>query len=223
MKPVIVIGAGGHARVLIELMRLIRMPILGATDPAVTGEILGRVGYQATCHPDWAVPILGNDDVLAKHHPDHIQLVNAIGSTRSMTLRDAVYRRWHSRGFCFATLIHPAATVSPMAVLGEGVQVMAGAVIQCGAMIGANGIVNTRASVDHDCAIGESVHIAPGAILCGGVIVGDRTHVGAGAIMIQQANVGSDQLVRAGELYRSVREHDRSPHERGKVVRAIYG
>ena len=77
---------------------------------------------------------------------------------------------------------------------------MAGCVIQTGTNIGANSIVNTRASIDHDCTIGETVHIAPGVTLSGNVRVGDRTHIGTGAVVIQGIAIDADSLVAAGAV-----------------------
>jgi UDP-perosamine 4-acetyltransferase len=84
--------------------------------------------------------------------------------------------------------------------LGEGVQIMAGTVVQPGSKIGDNTILNTRSSVDHDCEIGAHVHIAPGVTLSGGVRVHDDAHIGAGAVLIQGVEVGASSLVAAGSV-----------------------
>src|SRR5579883_2905848 len=82
----------------------------------------------------------------------------------------------------FGAVLRPTATIAHSGVtMGEGGQVMAGAVIQPDVRIGANAVVNTRASVDHDCILGDHCHIAPGAVLCGAVTIGEDTHIGAGA------------------------------------------
>ena len=78
---------------------------------------------------------------------------------------------------------------------------MAGAVIQPGTVIGDNSIINTHASVDHDCKIDAHVHIAPGAILCGGVCIGERSHVGTGVVIVQNCQIGPGTLVRAGKTF----------------------
>lgn len=77
---------------------------------------------------------------------------------------------------------------------------MAGAVIQPDVTIGANVLINTRASVDHDCRIGDHAHLAPGTTLCGGVCVGHTTHIGAGATVIQGVQIGNRCLIGAGSL-----------------------
>src|SRR5437868_1159843 len=117
-QPVVVIGAGGHARVLIDALRLTGCQISGAVDPALpAGSVSG------------GVKLLGGDEALERFNPAEVMLVNGIGGTQTTAPRDAIYRRWHDKGFRFATVVHPFAMVSPSATLGEGAQVMAGCVI----------------------------------------------------------------------------------------------
>jgi len=187
---VIVIGGGGHARVLIDALQELKVTILGITDPARPAGARNENG----------VAVLGGDEALDRFRTSDIQLVNGVGSVGSMSARDKVFRQCAARGFRFANVIHPAAIVSRSADLCEGAQVMAGCVVQCGAVIGRNTIINTRASVDHDCRIGESVHVAPGVTLSGSVIVGDRSHIGTGATVIQGIKIGADCLVAAGAV-----------------------
>ena len=207
-QPVILLGGGGHGRVLIDLLQLASRAILGICDPRLARGAVGPMG----------VAVLGGDDTAMEYSPDAIELVNGIGSTTTLAARDAVYRRFSEARFRFAILQHPSAVVAREVRLCEGVQIMAGSVVQCGAAIGANSIVNTRASVDHDCRIGESVHIAPGATLSGSVLIGDRTHVGTGAIIVQGVTVGADCLISAGAVVtRDVAQGTRlrSPGDRG--------
>jgi sugar O-acyltransferase (sialic acid O-acetyltransferase NeuD family) len=189
-QAVIVIGAGGHARVLLDTLARCGVMVAGLTDadPAKHGKLL--VG----------VRILGADSILEKHRPGSTILVNAMGSTESMTTRQAIFERLKAAGYGFLAVTHPSAVIAPDAVLGEGVQVMAGAIIQPGAKIGANSILNTGAQVDHDCVIGAHVHLAPGATLSGTVAVGDGTHVGTGATIVQGLRVGRGCLVAAGSV-----------------------
>ena len=198
--PLVIIGAGGHARVLIDALQRAGRTIVGVVDPKLPAGAAGPFGLS----------VLGGDDALSAYRPDQVALVNGIGGTGVTEPRHAVYRRFHQRGFQFATVIHPSAVISPFAELGEGVQVMAGCVIQCGAVIGANTIVNTRASIDHDCHIGESVHIAPGVTLSGSVRVGDGAHIGTGVAVIQGISIGRGSLVAAGAVvYRDLPDGDR--------------
>ena len=144
--------------------------------------------------------MLGGDEVLKELSASEVQLVNGIGSIGPTHVARRRLSARQGGGLHFAQVVHPSAVVSRSATLGEGVQVMAGCVIQTGADIGANSIVNTRAAVDHDCKIGETVHIAPGVTLSGNVRVGDRTHIGTGAVVIQGISIGEDSLVAAGAV-----------------------
>jgi sugar O-acyltransferase (sialic acid O-acetyltransferase NeuD family) len=197
--PVVIVGAGGHARVLIDALRIAGRQILGVVDP----KLLVGAG-------PFGLKVLGGDDAIDQYRPDQIELVNGVGGIGSTERRHDVYRRFSARGFRFADVVHRSAVVSEFSELGEGVHVMAGCVIQCGTAIGANTIVNTRASVDHDCKIGQSVHIAPGATLSGAVTVGDGTHIGTGACVIQGISIGRDCLVAAGAVvYRDLADGKR--------------
>lgn len=121
------------------------------------------------------------------------QNVIAVGDNRD--------RKKESQGVCnFNTLIHPRATVSPTARIGEGTVIMAGAVIQAGAVIGKHCIINTCASVDHDCVLENFVHIAPGAHLCGNVKVGEGTLVGVGVGIAPNTTIPSWSIVKARRL-----------------------
>ena len=98
----------------------------------------------------------------------------------------------------FATAIHPSATVSPSAMVGCGSAVMQGAIIQADTVIGRHCIINSSASVDHECAIADFVHISPHATLCGNVSVGFGSWVGAGATVIPGITIGSNCIIGAG-------------------------
>lgn len=200
LLPVIVVGCGGHSHVVIEALRLQGRAVVGVIDPALPVGTPGPFGLR----------VLGGDEALDKFRPNEIRLVNAIGSTNSMTVRHTIYQQSLKKGFRFAGVIHPSAVLSVTARVAEDAQIMAGCIVQSGADIGANTIVNTRASVDHDCTIGETVHIAPGVTLSGNVRVGDRTHIGTGAVVIQGITIGADSLIAAGAVvYRNVPEAGR--------------
>jgi len=188
--PVLIVGGGGHAKVLIDILRLCSTKILGIldADPKKIGaRILG-------------VSVIGGDEAFAAYRPEDILLVNALGSVGLPEARKTLFERLKKKGFRFATVIHPSAILASDAVLGEGAQIMAGAVVQAGTRLGANTIVNTRASVDHDCNIGDHVHIAPGATLSGDVHIDNCTHIGTGATIIQGIAIGKNCVVGAGAV-----------------------
>ncbi len=187
--PHILVGGGGHARVLLELLRLREQHVLGVTEQ----DLSSFTGLAD-------LPTLGGDDIILGHPPDSVLLVNCLGSVASTRARRQLYERFSDLGYRFATLVHPSAWVSPSAVLGQGAQVMAGAIIQVGVVIGDNVIINTGAIVDHDSAVGGHAHICPGVVLSGGVEVGVGAHVGVGARVIQGLGIGSNALVAAGAV-----------------------
>ena len=188
--PVLILGAGGHAKVLIDALLAASEVIAGVVDPdtALTGTTVLEV------------PVLGGDEVVGEFPPDEILLVNGIGSVSPPVMRKQIFERFKGMGYRFAMVIHPSVVVAADVELGEGAQLMAGVVIQSGCRIGDNVIVNTRASLDHDCQIGDHVHIAPGVTMSGGVQVGKGVHVGTGATIIQGISIGNDCLIAAGAV-----------------------
>lgn len=188
--PIVILGAGGHAKVLAEALRAAGATVLGLTDadPAKCGTAV--LGFS----------VLGSDAALERYDPANIQLVNGIGSVGRTTKRTTLFEAFKARGFTFATVVHPAAVVAADVVLGEGVQVMAGTIVQPGTTVGGNSILNTGAVIDHDCAIGDHVHIAPGVMLSGGVSIGRSSHIGTGATVVQGICIGGNCLVAAGAV-----------------------
>jgi sugar O-acyltransferase (sialic acid O-acetyltransferase NeuD family) len=186
-KPVIIIGNGGYARVLIDILLMQKREIIGYTAPNEENN-------------PYSITYLGGDEEILKYHPQEIELVNALGSVSDTKFRENIFNIFKSKGYRFSTIIHPSAIISDTVILGEGVQIMAGAVIQPFTKIDDNTIINTSASIDHDCYISKHCHIAPGCVLSGGVFVGEGTHIGTGTKIIQNVTVGKNVLVGAGSL-----------------------
>ena len=186
-KSIILLGAGGHAKVLLSVLRLLGKEIIGIVTPDYkTGEIV------------YGLTVLGNDDVVDQYATNDVMLVNGLGATPGSSRRWALAERLRGKGFSFATLTHPNAIIGVDVHLSEGVQVMAGAVIQPGASIGLDSIVNTGAMIDHDCIIREQCHIAPGVVCSGAVQIGKGAHIGTGARLIQEVSVGENCVIAAG-------------------------
>lgn len=196
MKPVIVVGGGSHAGVLIETLVEQGRQVLGITDVDKTS--ISRYG----------IPIIGDDNRILEYNPMEIELVNGIGSTGQTSLRQRIFKNFKNKGYNFASVIHPSAIISRDAAFGEGVQIQAGAIVQRGSTVGNNTIINTRASIDHDCHIGDHVHIAPGVTLSGGVMVESGVHIGTGAVVIQSIVIGTESVIGAGSVViRNVSSH----------------
>lgn len=188
--PVIVIGAGGHARVVADALLCAGVEVLGFTD--ANPSMWGRKHF--------GLPVLGDDNILASHDAGSVRLANGLGmvDAQGSVLRRRAQEALTASGWTFVSVIHPSATVSPRALLAEGVQVLAGALVQPGASITAGAIVNTRAVVEHDACVGNWSHVAPGAVVCGDVQIGAHTHIGAGATVRQGLRIGDRCLVGAG-------------------------
>ena len=187
-RPIIVIGSGGHAKVLIDLLLAASRKVLFCTDHSQSRHGTHLLG----------VSVAGPDELILDHSPQEVELVNGIGSVGAAQLRRKIYDTWVSREYQFATAVHPSAYVSPWATISQGAQIMAHAVVQPDAVIGNNTIINTAATVDHDCQIGSHCHIAPGCTLSGSVRTGDECHLGVGATIIQQVKLGDHVIVGAG-------------------------
>jgi UDP-perosamine 4-acetyltransferase len=186
--PLIVIGGGGHAKVLVSALFLLHQKVLGFVD-------LNR-----SMPPLLGIANLGDDDAVFAHPPEQVRLVNGVGSTSSTVQRQRIYEKFVKRGYVFENVIHPFAMVAPEVEIGTGVQVMAGAVLQPGTSLGNNVIINTGACVDHDCLIEAHAHIAPRAVLSGNVHIGRGSHIGTGATIIQGIRVGAAAIVGAGAV-----------------------
>jgi UDP-perosamine 4-acetyltransferase len=191
----IVLCAGGHARVVIEalLSRGKRPSAVTDCDSARVGTLLG------------GIPIIGPDEDILKMKTDSVELANGLGNRASrsdsgLSVRRDLFHRFTTLGYAFPVISHASAVIASDALLGEGTQVMAGAIIQPAARIGRNVLVNTRAVVEHDCQVGDHCHIAPGAVLCGGASIGERVHIGAGAVVLGGVSVGTGSVVAAGAV-----------------------
>lgn len=195
IKPLVVIGAGGHGTVVVDA--LLRM---GATVRAITDVNVAKFGENIL-----GVPIIGNDEEILKLDPAAIALVLGVGVgvgdlRRGLMLRREIFDRFVKAGYRFSKTIHPTASVGGNVSIAASAQVMAGAVVQTGSKIDENCIVNTHASVDHDCHIRAHSHIAPGAVLGGGVEVGEAAHISIGAVVVPNICIGDGAVIAAGAV-----------------------
>jgi UDP-perosamine 4-acetyltransferase len=185
---VLIIGAGGHGKVVLDILRAagLHRPIgfLDA-DPALIGsEIRG-------------LPVLGQVNLLPKLRQKARAAIVAIGDNRTRTSLALMLRQ---QAFDLINAIHPSATVSPTATLGGNIVIAPGAVVGTDVELAESVIVNTSAVVDHECRIGPSVHICPAAALAGRVSVGEMAFVGIGCRIIQCLTVGRHSTIGAGAV-----------------------
>ena len=192
MRKVIGLGAGGHAKVIIEILRAIGgyliVGLVDSNQKLWDTEVLG-------------VPVLGDDTLLPKLRTQGIE--NAfigLGTVGDIQPRKRLYEEALKQKFEIVQAIHPRATIAPSAEIGLGVTIMPGAMINSAARLGDNIIINTGAIVEHDCVIEDHVHISPGAQLASSVHVGEGSHIGIGSTIIQCINIGDSVVVGAGAV-----------------------
>lgn len=184
----LIIGAGGHAAALAEILIKQKKTLLGVVAPDI---LAGHMIFDSVQH------YLKDDDVL-RFSVDKVLLVNGIGAMPRQTLRKKVFTRFSELGYTFATVIADSALVSDYTLLAEGAQIMNNAVINIGCEIGENTIVNTSVSVDHDCIVGAHSHIAPGSTLSGQVKVESNVHIATGSSIINNVTIGCNTIVGVG-------------------------
>jgi UDP-perosamine 4-acetyltransferase len=192
LERIVILGGGGHARVLISLIRAdARYEISGILDPGLKSEAMVV-----------DIPVLGGDNLLSRQIKEGITLACiGVGSVGDNSKRTILYKTVKEIGFSVPSLIHPKAIVKENEVnLSEGVQVMAGAIIQTGSLVRENTIINTGVIIEHDCVIGKHVHVCSGAVISGGVTIGDSTFIGAGATIIQGIKIGNNSVIAAGAV-----------------------
>lgn len=189
------VGSGGHARVLQDVLSGLGFELAGFTAPSADGSMLAD--SLTTGAP---IPWLGDDEALRARDAQGIVLVNGVGSARAAALRDSVYAAFVSAGFDFLTIEALEAHVSPSATILAGSQVLRGAIVNTDAVIDENCIINSGAIVEHHNRIGRSVHVAVGATLSGNVTVGAGTHIGANATVIQGVTIGANCTIAAGAV-----------------------
>lgn len=190
------LGAGGHAKVMIELLRA-----MGNV------ELVGMLDRDASRHGQelLGVPILGGDEMLSplvKEHGGKLGFFLGLGSVGDNRARTTLFNKALEMGAQPFSAIHPSAQVSPSCKLGAGVIVVTEAIIHPEAEVGDNVLLNTACLVEHDCRIGAHVVISPRASLMGAVTVGEGAFVGAGAVVLQGVTIGDGAVVAAGAVVR---------------------
>jgi UDP-perosamine 4-acetyltransferase len=186
---VVLIGAGGHGRVVLDILRaqgVHRVVGFLDADPQLTGESVG------------GVPVLGQINLLPKLKAQKVKgVIVSIGDNRP---RLSYAEKAREKGFELINAIHPSSSVSKTAKLGQNITVCAGAVISTDAQVADGVIVNTCAVVDHECEIGRAAHICPTAALAGRVRVGDEAFLGIGCKIIQCLRIGNRSIIGAGAV-----------------------
>lgn len=192
---ILIYGCGGHGKACLDLLRFLgSYQVIGFIDDDV-----GLAGKNLM-----GLPVLGGSEELIELKKQGVRLaVNAVGGIGNVAVRAKVFNKLATAGFACPTLVHPAAFVEASVSLSAGVQVFPHAYIGSEARVGFGSIVNTGATVSHDCLLGEIVNISPGAILAGEVTCEDRVLVGMGATINLQVRVGAGARIGNGATVKS--------------------
>jgi sugar O-acyltransferase (sialic acid O-acetyltransferase NeuD family) len=191
-KLFVIWGCSGHAKVLASLIKSQDGQIIAFFDNSRVPSILS------------GVPIYYGEEGFNAWIQESKSLLNvtglvAIGGHRGSD-RIAIQNIFRTAGLKLEPLIHPTAFVCSTAILGEGSQVFAQAVVAADSKLGDACIINHKASVDHECILGNGVHIAPGATVCGCVIIGDNVMIGAGSVVLPRIKIGLGSIIGAGAV-----------------------
>ncbi|NGN98473.1 acetyltransferase [Grimontia sp. S25] len=194
-RPIVLIGGGGHAAILADLLLRQGATIIAVIAPDEIAEraLFAQLLRAGTLH-------YRQDNDIEHFAPESVYLVNGLGMMPKSSFRQRLNQDFLAKGYQFASVVASSAEISPFATLESGVQILAGAIVQAGAYIGAHSIINSAALVEHDCVIGAYNHLAPRATLCGQVVTGKQVYVGAGATVIQCLSLGDDAIVGAGAV-----------------------
>lgn len=185
-KDIVLIGGGGHAKVIIDIINSMQ-----------EYNIVGICDIGSGLVSD--IPIIGNDEILENLYSEGVTCAFiCIGSLDRPQKRWKLYKQVKNIGYKLPILAHSTAILSPSAVIGEGTCIMPGAIINADTHIGKMCIINTRSVVEHDCLIGDNTHIAPAACLCGNIVIKSETHIGANATVKQGVIIGTNVIVGSG-------------------------
>ena len=182
--PFIIFGAGGHGKVALDTARVAGFSVVWVIDDrAAIGELLGCPVID-TRHAEW-------------RKLERFRFLVAVGDN---TARARLVEELRAKGGRAVSVVHPSAVLAASARVGEGTLVGAGVVVNPAAVVGEQVILNTSSSVDHDCVVGDYVHLCPGVRLAGGVTVGAGTMVGLGSVVLPGVVIGEGCVVGAGSV-----------------------
>ena len=190
-KKVVVLGSGGHAKVVIEIIQAMgTFDLIGVTtlDPLITDSFFG-------------VPVLGNDSILPKLRKEGVETVAiGIGGYTNNNIRKEVYLNAKNLGFNCVAVVHPTAIISPSAKIGEGSVIFPGAIIHTDSVIGNNVIVATGSTIDHDTKISDHVLVSAGVSVGANVQIGESSLLAIGSTVITGMKIGTHCLIAAGAV-----------------------
>jgi sugar O-acyltransferase (sialic acid O-acetyltransferase NeuD family) len=188
----VVYGAGGHGKVIADIILSRGDTLLGFVDQHVS---IGTAILKE--EPGIFYSVLGGEEWLFSQSIEIDGIAVAIGNNKT---RQSIMLRLFEKNIPMPVLLHPSATISKFCKIGQGTVIMSGAVINPCASIGDGAIVNTSAVIEHDCQVGSFAHVSPNATMAGAASLGALSHLGAGAVILPGINVGSQCIVGAGAV-----------------------
>ncbi len=190
-------GAGGHAKVIIDILK--------SGDVIVDGLIDDNINIHSLCNYR-----------VYHNYTGFTPIIISIGNNYR---RKEIAEKLNCE---FDKAIHCSSIISPTATISCGTVVMQGAIIQADAKIGKHCIINTGATVDHECILEDYVHISPNATLCGNVYVGEGTQIGAGAVVVPGVKIGKWSLIFAGSVVtKDIPDNSMAAGNRCKVIKGL--
>jgi len=190
-KQIILIGGGGHCRACIDVIESGHaFRIAGIVEQSGNNKIKAILGY----------PVIGYDNDLASLKKRYDFALITVGQIGSSNTRQKIFHRLKKSGFTLPVIISPLAHVSKHAVLGEGTIAMHQAIVNAGAHIGRNCILNTRCHIEHDVKIGDHTHVSTAALLNGEAVIGSGSFVGSNATVVHGVKLPDNYFFKAGSL-----------------------
>ena len=187
-KKIVLMGGGGHAQELLNILFELNKKVdcISAPEIMITDKMESM--------------IIEKTEIFDTHKYDNItcELINGIGFIPNSSRRRELWLEFKAQGYNFAQILSGSSYISKFSQLSEGCQILNKAVINSNVYVGQNTIINSGAIIEHDCVIGRDCHIAPGAILCGGVKIADEVFVGAGSIILPQTTIQNKKIIPAG-------------------------
>jgi len=186
-KGLIMIGSGGHARVLASIIAKLghRLDYVSTQEKKITQKFKN-------------IKHVTDSYIESDIDPNKYLLINGIGPNPYNNNRRDIYKKFKDLSFNFATVISKDSLIDKDVKVSEGVQILDGVQINTGSKIGIGTVVNSKSSIDHDCDIGEHNNISPGVVICGGVKTSTQVYIGAGAVIANGINIYRNSVIGAG-------------------------
>jgi sugar O-acyltransferase (sialic acid O-acetyltransferase NeuD family) len=191
MEKLLLVGAGGHCRSVIDsLDKNYYSDIVIVDIPEMVGKKI------------FSIPVIGtDDDINSLFDNGYKQAFITLGSIGYPNKRICLYNKLKKTGYQFPSVIDATAIISSSDIsIGEGVFIGKGVIINTGTYVGAFSVINTGSIIDHDCTIGQFVHVSPGVRMSGGIHIHDNVHIGIGSTLVQSVSIGKNTIIGAGSV-----------------------